>query len=142
MKFNKSHAHGSQMPEVNLVPMMDVVMTILTFFIIVSMTLTAYRAKNLPLPEQKVNATALPEPLLVELNPQGRMSIKRGAEVVGENQDESQVFQAVRSYLSQYPTGSVLLTPNAQVPYDAVVKMHDTLSQENPDKVSLAIATN
>ncbi|NEQ28726.1 MAG: biopolymer transporter ExbD, partial [Microcoleus sp. SIO2G3] len=28
------------MPEINLVPMMDVIMTILTFFIIVSMTLT------------------------------------------------------------------------------------------------------
>jgi biopolymer transport protein ExbD len=128
------------MPEVNLVPMMDVVMTILTFFIIVSMTLTAYRAKNTALPEQKVNATALPEPLLVELNPQGRMNVKRGAEVVGDNQDESQVFQQVRSYLSQYPTGSVLLKPNDQVPYDLVVKMHDTLSQENPDKVALAIA--
>jgi biopolymer transport protein ExbD len=140
MKFNKSRGHGSQMPEVNLVPMMDVVMTILTFFIIVSMTLTAYRAKNTALPEQKVNATALPEPLLVELNPQGRMNVKRGAEVVGDNQDESQVFQQVRSYLSQYPTGSVLLKPNDQVPYDLVVKMHDTLSQENPDKVSLAIA--
>jgi biopolymer transport protein ExbD len=140
MKFNKSRGHGSQMPEVNLVPMMDVVMTILTFFIIVSMTLTAYRAKNTALPEQKVNATALPEPLLVELNPQGRMNVKRGAEVVGDNQDESQVFQQVRSYLSQYPTGSVLLKPNDQVPYDLVVKMHDTLSQENPDKVALAIA--
>ncbi len=140
MKFNKSRGHGSQMPEVNLVPMMDVVMTILTFFIIVSMTLTAYRAKNTALPEQKVNATALPEPLLVELNPQGRMNVKRGVEVIGDNQDESQVFQQVRSYLSQYPTGSVLLKPNDQVPYDLVVKMHDTLSQENPDKVSLAIA--
>jgi biopolymer transport protein ExbD len=140
MKFNKSRQQGSQMPEVNLVPMMDVVMTILTFFIIVSMTLTAYRAKNTALPEQKVNATALPDPLLVELNPQGRMNVKRGAEVVGDNQDESQVFQQVRSYLSQYPTGSVLLKPTGQVPYDLVVKMHDTLSQENPDKVALALS--
>jgi biopolymer transport protein ExbD len=140
MKFNKSGQHGSQMPEVNLVPMMDVVMTILTFFIIVSMTLTAYRAKNTALPEQKANVIALPDPLLVELNPQGRMNVKRGAEVVGDNQDESQVFQQVRSYLSQYPTGSILLKPTGQVPYDLVVKMHDTLSQENPDKVALALS--
>jgi biopolymer transport protein ExbD len=141
MRF-KTAKHGSQTPEVNLVPMMDVVMTILTFFIIVSMTLTAYRAKNTALPEQKPNAAALPEPLLVELDLQGRMNLKRGTDVLGQNQDENQVFQQVRSYLSQYPTGSVLLKPKGQVPYDVVVKMHDTLSQEHPDKVALAVAAD
>ncbi|MEM6424137.1 MAG: biopolymer transporter ExbD, partial [Cyanobacteria bacterium P01_D01_bin.128] len=31
---------ASRVPEVNLVPMMDVLMTVLTFFIIISMSLT------------------------------------------------------------------------------------------------------
>jgi biopolymer transport protein ExbD len=50
MRF-KSQQKSSQMPDVNLVPMMDVIMTILTFFIIVSMTLTAEQgAVNVTLP--------------------------------------------------------------------------------------------
>ena len=36
-RSRNNHGHG-QIPEINLVPMMDVVMTILIFFVIVSMT--------------------------------------------------------------------------------------------------------
>ena len=40
MKF-KRQQRSSQMPELNLVPMIDLIMTVLTFFIVVSMTLTS-----------------------------------------------------------------------------------------------------
>lgn len=50
MRF-KNRQPGSQIPEVNLVPMMDVLMTVLTFFIIVSMGLTGQQIVNVRLPQ-------------------------------------------------------------------------------------------
>ncbi|MEM1311403.1 MAG: biopolymer transporter ExbD, partial [Cyanobacteria bacterium P01_H01_bin.153] len=38
--MRRRRSSDSKIPEVNLVPMMDVLMTVLTFFIIISMSLT------------------------------------------------------------------------------------------------------
>ena len=61
---------ANQLPDVNLVPMMDVLMTVLTFFILVSMTLTGAQMPNVQLPKAKTSAAATvpKDPLLVGLD--------------------------------------------------------------------------
>ena len=49
MRFKHQQSH-SQLPEVNLVPLLDVLMSVLTFFIITSMTLTGRNIANVNLP--------------------------------------------------------------------------------------------
>ncbi|MBE9069935.1 biopolymer transporter ExbD, partial [Leptolyngbya cf. ectocarpi LEGE 11479] len=47
----KSRHQRSGIPEVNLVPMMDVLMTVLTFFVIISMELSGVQIFGVSLPQ-------------------------------------------------------------------------------------------
>jgi biopolymer transport protein ExbD len=67
---------SNQLPEMNLVPMLDVLMTVLTFFIIVSMTLAMDKAVEVPLPTSQASPSPSPEqkepdPLVVEMTKSG-----------------------------------------------------------------------
>ena len=126
---------GSQMPEVNLVPMMDVIMTILTFFIIVSMTLTSFQAVDVPLPstEKGVSKEKPVEPLIVGMNKQGQVLL--GTQIV----NDSQLAQQITTYLGKNPKGAVVLKADKDVQYEKVVQMLGVLRDVGGDRVSLAI---
>ncbi len=134
MRF-KSQQKSSQMPEVNLVPMMDVIMTILTFFIIVSMTLTNFQAVEVPLPKADagVSKERPPEPLIIGLNKQGQILLQGGATT------NDQLAQQVVAYLNKNPQGSVVLKADKQLSYEKVVQVLGTLRDVGGDRVSLAI---
>jgi biopolymer transport protein ExbD len=125
------------MPEVNLVPMMDVVMTILTFFIIVSMTLTnATVVKEVSLPStenKKSTENEPPEPLVVGVNKQGQLILKEAP--IGEAELGKQVVE----YLTKNPKGAVVLKADKSLSYDKVVKAIAVLRDVGGDKVSLAV---
>jgi biopolymer transport protein ExbD len=135
MRFKSKHK-GSQMPELNLVPMMDVIMTILTFFIIVSMTLTnRQNAVNLKLPSvgSGISQQKTPDPLVISLNPQGQLFL--GKEPI----TEEQLVQPVQVYLQQNPQGAVILNADHKLPYEQVIKVIGKLRDIGGDRVSLAI---
>jgi biopolymer transport protein ExbD len=135
VRFQK-HQGGSQMPEVNLVPMMDVVMTILTFFIIVSMTLTGQQSVDIALPSANAGVNReQPEvqPLIVGLNDQGALLVNNTPA------SEAQMAQQVVDYLNANAKGTVALKASKQLPYEKVVKVLGTLRDVGGDRVSLAI---
>ncbi|MBD2017472.1 biopolymer transporter ExbD [Microcoleus sp. FACHB-53] len=135
MRF-KSQQKSSQMPEVNLVPMMDVIMTILTFFIIVSMTLTSQQnAVNITLPSAGNGASAqkTPDPLVVSLNPQGQLYL--GNQPI----TETQLVQPMQAYLQNNPNGAVILNADRKLPYEKVIQLLGRLRDIGGDRVSLAI---
>jgi biopolymer transport protein ExbD len=125
------------MPEVNLVPMMDVVMTILTFFIIVSMTLTSAKTvKEVSLPSvDNTNATVdePTEPLVVGVNRTGQMVLD------DQPVDDVKLAQAVVDYLQKNPKGAVVLKADKNLNYEKVVQAIAVLRDVGGDKVSLAI---
>jgi biopolymer transport protein ExbD len=125
------------MPEVNLVPMMDVVMTVLTFFIIVSMTLTnAKTVKDVALPSTD-NKQAItdepPDPLVVGVNRSGQMILN------DQPVDDVKLAQAVVDYLQKNPKGAVVLKADKNLNYEKVVQAIAVLRDVGGDKVSLAI---
>jgi biopolymer transport protein ExbD len=134
MMFRSRSAHNS-MPEVNLVPMMDVIMTILTFFIIVSMTLTNFQSVDLSLPgsQQGVNRDAPPDPLVVGVSRQGQLMLQN--QII----DQAQLDQAIAAYLQKNPKGSILLQADKNLPYQQVVTLLGQLKQRGGERVSLAI---
>ncbi|MBE9029171.1 biopolymer transporter ExbD [filamentous cyanobacterium LEGE 11480] len=126
------------MPEVNLIPMIDVIMTILTFFIIMSMTLSNFQSVDIRLPgkgDGKGNsAQSNPvQPLLVGLNVQGQIVLESGIA------DRPQMIQKVQTYLMQNPQGVVVLNADKDVPYENVVQLLGVLRDLGGDRVSLAI---
>ncbi len=135
MRF-KSQRKLAAMPEVNLVPMMDVIMTILTFFIIVSMTLRNGQSVldvNLPQAGAGVTQEENIEPLIIELNAQGQMS------VAGQAIEVMEWEPRMRSYLETNPQGSVLLMADQTLPYGEIVEILGRMKQIGGDRVSLAI---
>ena len=135
MRFKSKHK-SSQMPEINLVPMMDVIMTILTFFIILSMTLTNQQnAVNVTLPSagKGLSEQKIPDPLVVSINQQGELFL-------GKQQiSEEQLAQPMQAYLQQHPEGAVVLNADRKLPYEEVVKVLGKMRDIGGDRVSLAI---
>lgn len=133
MKFNKYQQ--SQIPEVNLVPMMDVIMTILTFFILVSMTLTSSKSVDATLPssEKGVNTKAAPDPLIIGMTRSGQTEINNATVT------EPQIAQQVAAYFQKNPQGAIVLKADKALPYEKVVQTLGVLRDVGGDRVSLAI---
>lgn len=135
MRF-KSKQKTSQMPELNLVPMMDVIMTILTFFIIISMTLTnKQNAVNVTLPTASsgLSEQKAPDPLVVSIDPQGQLFLEK------EPVTEAQLVQPMQAYLQKNPQGVVVLNADRKLPYEKVVQVLGKMRDIGGDRVSLAI---
>lgn len=135
MRF-KSQQQGSQMPEVNLVPMMDVILTVLTFFIIISMTLTGQQQSvDITLPSTDAGASTLPvpDPLVVGLNQQGQVLLNN------QPVSDAQLSQQMQTYLVQNSKGAVILKADRKLPYEQVIQVLGKMRDIGGDRVSLAI---
>jgi biopolymer transport protein ExbD len=133
MRF-KSESQDGSMPEVNLVPMMDVIMTILTFFIIISMTLSDFQSVNVSLPKtENSSKEKLPDPMVVSLNKQGQILLKN------QTLTEEQLAQQVVTYLEKNPKGAVVLRADRQLTYEKVVQVFSAVQLVGGDRVSLAV---
>ena len=136
---SRFRASTSQMPEINLVPMMDVLMTILTFFIIISMTLTAQQQSvNIDLPSTNAGANTVktPDPLVVGLTNQGVLAIANNPVT------DAQLSQQMQAYLQKNPNGAVVLQADKKLPYEQVVQVLGKMRDVGGDRVSLAIDAN
>ena len=56
MPRRRSQRFQSKIPQVNLVPMMDVLMTVLVFFVIISMSLSGIKIFGVSLPQSVTGA--------------------------------------------------------------------------------------
>ncbi|HEY9640456.1 MAG TPA: biopolymer transporter ExbD [Coleofasciculaceae cyanobacterium] len=125
------------MPEVNLVPMLDVLMTVLTFFIIVSMTLTGQQLFNVNLPTGKAKADAPSETKTAKLT----IGLNNTGEKVMDNKPvtDQEVVQQVQKFLADNPKGIVTLKADKGLKYESVLGLLKTLRDIGGDRVFLAI---
>lgn len=134
MRF-KRQQHESRTPELNLVPMLDVLMTVLTFFIIISMTLTLQEGVEVDLPGRD-NSTLpedTPEPLVIVLDIQGQMVVKN------QPLSSAQLKPLLETYLKANPKGFAVLQADQQLPYEKVVQLLTEMKAVGGDRVSLAV---
>ncbi|MBE9179057.1 biopolymer transporter ExbD [Oculatella sp. LEGE 06141] len=133
----KNRKTRAQIPEVNLVPMMDVLMTVLTFFIIISMTLTGQQMAGVNLPQTAGDGTTAE----AEADATLMIGLDRQGQILLENQPiaRSELAEAMRTFLSQNPNGSVLLKADRELTYDEVTALLKTMRDAGGDRVLLAI---
>ncbi|MBW4481613.1 MAG: biopolymer transporter ExbD [Tildeniella torsiva UHER 1998/13D] len=135
MHFRNRQNH-SKPPEINLIPMMDVLMTVLTFFIIISMTLGSEKLIDVQLPaEQPDNAPAtLPaEPFIVELTGENQVQLN------GQPTDVETLKGQMTAYLARNPENTVFLLPSQDLPYEQVMQFLGEMRAVGGNRVSLAI---
>jgi len=123
-------------PEVNLVPMLDVLMSVLTFFIITAMTLSGTPIGGVRLPETAVGSTETElaaDPAIVGLTADARL-VYDDRELTLE-----QLTVAIAQYLNDTPEGTVILKADRSLDYGVVSAVLQELNRIGGDRVSLAI---
>ena len=128
------------MTEVNLIPMMDVLMVVLTFFIIISMTLSTGQnviGVNLPRTDKGAKPSAqdakAPDPLMVGINKQGQIMIKN------KPVETSQLETELQAYFQKSPQGVVVLQADKTLPYEKLAKVLGQIRDIGGDRVALAV---
>ncbi|MCU0569233.1 MAG: biopolymer transporter ExbD [Oculatellaceae cyanobacterium Prado106] len=141
----KSRNARNTIPEVNLVPMMNILMTVLTFFILVTMTLTGRQMFNINLPvlspktaqdaeDGNAETRQLPTTrLTLGINPNGQIMLEEQVLTT------EQTVQQVVTFLTENPTGVVMLKADRQLNYDQVTGVLKTLRDIGGDRVYLGI---
>jgi len=137
--MRRRRSPASKIPEVNLVPMMDVLMTVLTFFIIISMSLAGRQLIGIDIPDgvagadQEVDDDLQAEALIIGLNSDG--------EILFEEQTISfqQLTQRIRTYFAENPEGNLILKADKELPYEEVAVFLTDLRDIGGNQISLAV---
>jgi biopolymer transport protein ExbD len=119
-------------PQINIVPMIDVIFAILTFFIISTLYLT--RSEGLPvnLPNAATSEIQQTAQINVTVNPNGEIALNRQPIALSQLQD------AVRSLVGSNPQALVVINADKQVSHGQVVSVMDTLRQVQGAKLAIA----
>lgn len=134
----KSHNKSSSVPEVNLVPMMDVLMSVLTFFIITSMTMTGQKVGDVKIPQTEdlggslVEDTSIKQ-LVIGLDKNKRIWLQ------GEVIDEKGLIEGMQTYLADNPEGIVVLKADRELEYQDITQFLETMGKIGSDRVALAL---
>ncbi len=125
--------------QVQIIPLIDVIFCILTFFILASLQFTRQQAINVDLPKASSATTANVN------SPQGQDILPVTIDAVGQIYVEKQPIQrqqlaeTLKKYLEENPQGTVVLNASRSATYNDVVELLDLLRQVGGNRVSLGI---
>lgn len=135
MRFKQEQR--SKLPQVDLIPMLNVMMGILAFFVMITMTLGSEHFIEVQLPaEQQPDAEPPPlpaDPFIVELVGEGEIQLN------GQPIDSDALKGQMESYLSRNADNVVFLLPSQDLPYEQVMRFLGDMREVGGDRVSLAI---
>ncbi len=140
MRSRSRRQVNAQVPEVNLVPMMDLLMTVLTFFIIISMSLTGQQLLNVRLPQSVAGDGVTEEPQVMQIDALV-VGLDKDGNLVLENEPITftQLSQRVRTYFAQNPNGKLVLKADRELTYSQVSSLLTDLRAIGGNRVSLAV---
>lgn len=134
MRFSKHQS--SKLPQVDLIPMLTVMMGILAFFVVITVSLGSEKLIDVQLPaEQPDNAPPpLPaDPFIVELVGENQVQLNGQPVAVDALKGE------MEAYLSRNPENIVFLLPDQDLPYEQVMQFLGEMRSVGGSRVSLAI---
>lgn len=117
---------------IEIVPLIDVIFCILTFFILAAVTLTRQAAINVDLPRAGSGTTQMRQILIVSVDPIGQTYVEKLP--VGKDQ----LYQAIVNFRKQNPEGMMVLYASRAASYNDVVQVLDLLRSAGGDRVALA----
>ncbi len=122
-----------QEPRIELVPLIDVIFCILTFFLLTGLQVSKQQAINVDIPKATSGAPAAREILMVILNDAGQLFLEQQPMLV-----PGQLIEAVKQYRIARPNSTIVLYASKQVSYNQVVEVLDALRGVAGDRVALA----
>jgi biopolymer transport protein ExbD len=132
MKLKSFDASGDEV-RIEIVPLMDVIFCILTFFILGAVGLTRQQAIEQSLPQASTGEQQMREMFRVSIDPIGRIYIDRDPVEFEELPERLQAYQA------ENPEGLVVVFGHPMAQYDDVLQVLDLLRSIGGDRVSLGV---
>ena len=130
----RTRRNTSEVNDVDLVPMMDVLMSILTFFIIISMTLTGQQVADVNLPKGNAGKqNVVSDAMIVGLTRQGKILFNN------QTLNPEQLADNMVKYLEANPDGIILLKADRSLSYEKVVEVLNVMKEIGGDRVSLGL---
>lgn len=123
---------NNQQVHIEIVPLIDVIFCILTFFILAAVGFSRQQAISLDLPKASTGTPQMREMLVVSLDDQGQLYLEK------QPVTQVQLYSAIRNYHSLNPTGLMVLNASKNVTYNQVVEILDMLKEVGGDRVALA----
>ncbi len=117
---------------IEIIPLIDVIFCILTFFILAAVGLTRQQAINLDLPKASTAVPQLRDMLLVSIDPVGQLYVEK------QPVSQDQLYQLLLSYHKTRPDGLIVLNASQLVSYNQVIQVLDLLRSVGGDRVALA----
>jgi biopolymer transport protein ExbD len=130
MKINSTPPED---PRIELVPLIDVIFCILTFFLLAGLQVARQQAISVDIPQATSGTPAARELLMVSLNDAGQLFLEQQPMLV-----PGQLIEAVKQYRQARPNSSIVLYASKQVSYNKVVEVLDALRGVAGDRVALA----
>ena len=123
---------GDREVRIELIPLIDVIFCILTFFILAAVNFSRQQAIRLDLPQAKTGTPQMREMLVVSLDDLGQVYVEQ--QLVSRNQ----LSQSIENYNQSNPNGLMVLYAAKNATYREVVGILDILREVGGDRVALA----
>jgi biopolymer transport protein ExbD len=128
----------SNIPVIDLIPMLTVMMGVLAFFVVVSVSLGSEQIIQVDLPASNNNdpSTAKNDsqtPFVVEIDGNGQQLLN------GQPIESQQLAASIQAYLSQNKENVIYLVPSRELPYEDVMQFLGDMRAVGGERVSLAL---
>jgi biopolymer transport protein ExbD len=129
----KTHLDSTETDaRIEIIPLIDVIFCILTFFILAAVTLTRQTAINVDLPRAGTGAPQMRQLLVVSVDPIGQTYLEK------QPIAREALAQALQQFKQQNPDGLMVLYASKAASYNDVVQVLDLLRNVGGDRVALA----
>lgn len=137
MRFRRS-SEDTSIPTIDLIPMLTVMMGVLAFFVVISVSLGSEQLIQVDLPPEQTEDTpdaddTTQEPFIVEMDASGQQLLN-GIPVTTE-----QLNAEVQGYLARNADTVVYLVPSRELPYEQVMQFLGDMRSIGGDRISLAL---
>ncbi|MEH2115986.1 ExbD/TolR family protein [Nostoc sp.] len=123
--------------QIQIIPLIDVVFCILTFFLLAALQFTRQQAINVDLPKASPSSisgiTSQTGSVIVTIDAVGNTYIEK------QPVKQEDLRQSLKQYLQQNPSAVVVLNASRTATYNDVIETLDLLRQVGGDRVSLGI---
>ncbi|MBF2034367.1 MAG: biopolymer transporter ExbD [Leptolyngbyaceae cyanobacterium T60_A2020_046] len=124
-------------PQIDLIPMLTVMMGVLAFFVVVTMTLGSEQLIEMQLPAEQPEDEPPPplttQPFIVQLDATGQLRLNNAPI------DQAALEAQMQAYLERRADNTVYLLPDQSLPYEDVMRFLGEMREVGGDRITLAI---
>lgn len=125
--------HKQEEVRIEIIPLIDVIFCILTFFILAAVGVSRQQAISLNLPKASTGSAQMQDMLIISLDDFGQVYVEQSPVST-----RNQLSQAVSNYMRTSPNGLMVLYASKEARYDEVIQVLDILREVGGDRIALA----